>query len=810
MLLRSVFVRFYKSFNYDYLRKYDPSVTEKLPWEHFEGMWYPYVCVTIDRHITAIVGENESGKSCLLSAIQNGISGHALQPKDFCRHSRFFTVEEGKDRYPQFGFEWIDLSDEERTHLVNACGIDEAPAFSRFFLFRTGPSEMDVYVPDGNELRPHKLPPEAVRSISDFLPTVFQLHANMALPESVPIGYLANDRNTASEYSVLRSRTNASFVDQFTENRSWFANANAINTNAASIVELVAALGRATNGGSSTPPAALQLAHDLIRKIARVDAGALRNLQDALTSGDDAYADSIVKDVNARLDAALNFPRVWAQDKNFRLNVSLRDTDLAFTIHDRTGTQYAFDERSSGLRYFLSYYVQYLAHTPARPDQPEILVMDEPDAYLSNQGQQDLLKIFQTFAFPDREGRLPVQVVYVTHSPFLIDRNHADRIRVFEKGAGAEGTRVVRDISRNHYEPLRSAFGAFVAETTFIGNCNLMVEGTSDQILLAGAARHLRSRADVPELETLDLNQITIVPTGGADQVPYLVFVALGRDVERPAVIVLLDSDAQGNRAKAAVLRGVGLHKKRRRRLLAEEHILQIGDVKNDAVSMEDLVPLGLAVSATHRYLEDYCRSESDLLGQVTAEAIANRHREQHGDRPLRVLEAVQEYIASLDAELVLQKVGFARAVIDTVFRRPDTETVGEFEENMRALLRQLNSMRRRAVRRRATQQISRRFERAKKTFLQDHPDSATREEAFVFFETIEDFLDESLEADAIRAKLLQMRRRHRIDSELAKPIADYATFREDLNRVQYAGLQAVQEGAATGRDTVDDTVPLS
>lgn len=118
--------------------------------------------------------------------------------------------------------------------------------------------------------------------------------------------------------------------------------------------------------------------------------------------------------------------------------------------------------------------------------------MGEPDAVLSNQGQQDLLKIFDAFANPD-DGSAPIQLIYVTHSPFLIDKNHGERIRVLEKGVGEEGTRVVRDASRNHYEPLRSAFGSFEGETTFIGNCNLMVEGPADQILLAGAATCLRA-----------------------------------------------------------------------------------------------------------------------------------------------------------------------------------------------------------------------------------------------------------------------------------------------------------------------------
>ena len=166
-----------------------------------------------------------------------------------------------------------------------------------------------------------------------------------------------------------------------------------------------------------------------------------------------------------------------------------------------------------------------------------------------------------------------IQLIYVTHSPFLIDKNHAERIRVLEKGAGTEGTRVVRDASRNHYEPLRSAFGSFVGETTFIGNCNLVLEGLADQILLAGGAAFLRGRGRA-EIEILDLNHLTLVPAGGASHVPYLVYLARGRDIEKPAVIVLLDSDKAGNDARKVLERNGGA---RGKRILETRNILQIG-----------------------------------------------------------------------------------------------------------------------------------------------------------------------------------------------------------------------------------------
>jgi hypothetical protein len=66
---------------------------------------------------------------------------------------------------------------------------------------------------------------------------------------------------------------------------------------------------------------------------------------------------------------------------------------------------------------------------------------------------------------------------------------------------------------------MRSAFGSFVAETTFISNCNLMLEGPSDQVLLAGmSARPRRQRTST--IDNLDLNTVTLVPAGPLSRSP--------------------------------------------------------------------------------------------------------------------------------------------------------------------------------------------------------------------------------------------------------------------------------------------------
>ena len=694
----------------------------------------------------------------------------------------------GKQRFPQFGSEWTNVSPEECKAVAAACKLKGKRTFSTFWLFRTAPDKATVYVPSQDGFDHMDLPEAEVANIFNLLPAVFSLNADVALPESVPIGYLAAPRSETEQYAGCLGRVGSALANEYTQNSSWFDSPETVANNAAPISSLFKSLIDRIREQPGRSIAGLQLAHDLIRKIAQVDHDILTGLQEALTAGEDAYAECVIRDINRRLDTALNFPKVWAQDRDFRLRVSPRDRDLVFTVQDRTETQYAFGERSDGLRYFLSYYIQYLSHEPVSSGRTEILVMDEPDAYLSNQGQQDLLKVFHSFAYPERGRHQPIQVVYVTHSPFLIDKNHADRIRVLQKGSGDEGTRVVRDVSRNHYEPLRSAFGAFVAETTFIGNCNLMVEGTSDQVLLAGATRHLRSLPDVAASETLDLNGITIVPAGGAAQIPYLVFVALGRDVEQPTVIVLLDSDDEGNTARNVLLNGVGL-RGRRTQLLKGDHIVQIGDVHEHLIETEDLVPLELAVAATKKYVKDYCSWNDDSLSRIMREAVVTHHVRE----PQRIFAGMRDFLASLDTNVRMQKVGFARAVV-AVVQAGQADGIPEFEARMKTLLGKLNRMRRRAMRERAVERVGKRFEREKDKFLQDHPDRATREQVGLFLEAAEEVLDDSLEGDQIRTELKELRREFVLEEEVTRDVEKYGRLKERLVEIRYAPLRAVQE----------------
>lgn len=811
MLLKTVFVRFYKSFNYDYLRKHHHSAKPQ-PWETLNGAFYPYVRVPIDSHVTTVVGANESGKSHLLSAIEKGITGAGIESADFCRYSRFFGVVEGEVRHPDFGLEWTDLSEKEIVAVRKLCDPPAARDFDAFLLFRTHDDGCRIYLQDGAEFSAHPIKAAELEALAQLLPRAFRIDARIALPASVAIRDLAPATlGAATEYGASlsrRSRFDAfSALSHLVGHLDSFKTPQTLQSAAPQVqpafLPLAKLLSRsdepAEREAQERRAAEVKLARDLMRKVARIDELALQQLYEALRDGHEGHVNALIERINSALAARLNFPRFWIQDRDFALMVSPREHDLVFTIRDRTGTQYSFDERSSGLKYFLSYYIQYLAHEHSGPD-TEILLMDEPDAYLSSQAQQDLLKVFQAFASPDG-ARRRVQVVYVTHSPFLIDKNHADRIRVLEKGVGDEGTRVVRDAARNHYEPLRSAFGAFVGETAFIGHCNLMVEGLGDQILLAGAATWLRANG-APELETLDLNQLTIVPAGGASQVPYLVYLARGRDLEQPAVVVMLDSDASGNEARKALQRGAP----RGRQILADAFVLQLGELSGLRTAptgapreIEDLIPLGLAVSALHGYAKEFWQADEKIVAGITPEALrANVTSERS------LFDSIEVWATQLGNGFTVNKVGFARAVVDVLQateatdRRPAPWNE-DFTYNFRGLFRRLRELQRRADRERSAERVTQKIERLKKSFVQDYPDGVSRERASIMLNDMDEALDDSQEADSIRAALKPLARAFHLHEDVLQPVPEYSTFRSELDKLRYAPQLAAHAGQNGG-----------
>ena len=88
MQLQSIYVRFYRSLNYDFIRSSDGRY-EPDPWDPTPRGNYPFVRIKLRPGITTVVGGNESGKTQILRAISAALTGAGYERSDFCRYSRF-------------------------------------------------------------------------------------------------------------------------------------------------------------------------------------------------------------------------------------------------------------------------------------------------------------------------------------------------------------------------------------------------------------------------------------------------------------------------------------------------------------------------------------------------------------------------------------------------------------------------------------------------------------------------------------------------------------------------------------------------
>jgi hypothetical protein len=192
-----------------------------------------------------------------------------------------------------------------------------------------------------------------------------------------------------------------------------------------------------------------------------------------------------------------------------------------------------FEERSTGFRWFFSFLAAFSAYESSKS--PVIILLDEPGLGLHARAQADFLK------FIDERLSKRCQVVYSTHSPFMVQPGKLERVRLVQDSGREVGSRVTDNVlstDRDTLFPLQGALGYDMVQHLFIAPHNLVVEGASDFTYLSLLSTFLNSKGQTG----LD-SKWSIVPVGGADLIPSFVAL-LGHHLE---VTVLVDSRKEGH-----------------------------------------------------------------------------------------------------------------------------------------------------------------------------------------------------------------------------------------------------------------------
>ena len=238
-----------------------------------------------------------------------------------------------------------------------------------------------------------------------------------------------------------------------------------------------------------------------------------------------------------------SFSEWWKQgDYRFRL-IADGNYFRILVADDRRPEEIELENRSAGLQWFLSFFLVF-TYESEDAHEDAIVLLDEPGHSLHPLAQRDLTAFFNNLAKTN-------QLIFTTHSPFMIDADRLDRVRkvyVGEDGSTeassdlgtTKGANGLKDKGATY--AVHSALNLTVAESLLLGCEPIIVEGPSDQHYLTAIKTILIGKRKIAPK-----SELVFPPSGGAKTAKIIASILSGRNDELPKV--LLDSDTPGKQA---------------------------------------------------------------------------------------------------------------------------------------------------------------------------------------------------------------------------------------------------------------------
>lgn len=300
-----------------------------------------------------------------------------------------------------------------------------------------------------------------------------------------------------------------------------------------------------------------------------------------------------------------------ADGRHFRINVSdsLRPEPIEL------------EGRSRGLQWFFSFFLVFLVETKEGHSNT-ILLLDEPGLSLHPIAQYDLAKFFRKLSEDN-------QLIYTSHSPFLVDMDNLGNVKAVYVDSKTGRTKVSSNLRYNEEDaeksifPIHAALGLTVSDTLLLGCLPILVEGPSDQIYLSLIKRYLIGKG-----ELRNTKEIVFIPTGGVRGMGPVTKLVSSRDDSLP--FVLLDSDSVGKDYQKQLTKGRYRDEK--------DKVLGVADFLGEKeFEIEDLLPASSLISIIDRqyrsdqYFEDYYKKGEPIVDQIESWAKTNSIELENG-----------------------------------------------------------------------------------------------------------------------------------------------------------------------------------
>lgn len=203
---------------------------------------------------------------------------------------------------------------------------------------------------------------------------------------------------------------------------------------------------------------------------------------------------------------------------------------INFYVETKEGQPLPPKQRSKGLVWFLSLWLELKAQDIEHNDL--VLLLDEPDQHLHVKAQNDILKLINKLA-SNKDEKRGDQIIYATHSPYLIEINYLSRIKLIlnteKQGTKIEDivtSKIDTEYKKDALQPIADAIGLNVCEFSTLNKKNVILEGISDFYYFSAMKKILGKNGDYH-----------FVPGIGVRQINNLISLSVGYGLEWIAII---------------------------------------------------------------------------------------------------------------------------------------------------------------------------------------------------------------------------------------------------------------------------------
>lgn len=271
----------------------------------------------------------------------------------------------------------------------------------------------------------------------------------------------------------------------------------------------------------------------------KLDIEKIRDLDPSGVEKEDAnmrvMADERAILMNSAADAMTEKFANWWEQRKHKFDYQIDGPRFRVWVSDDLDpSRIELDERSAGMQYFFSFFLVFLTESVGRHAN-SILLLDEPGLQFHGTAQQKTVEFLRRLSADN-------QLLYTTHSPFMVDADRLEDVRIVTEDKDDFGsTKVSDDIWPKDPDalfPLQAGLGYKMAQALFYSNRQVIVEGITDYRYLKAASEVLAKQSRCH----LD-RRIVISPAGGTGSMMPLASLLLANNIR---MAIVLDSDKAG------------------------------------------------------------------------------------------------------------------------------------------------------------------------------------------------------------------------------------------------------------------------